>query len=232
MDEQTIITKYPKIVTYIVLGIIAVLLIVIAVLYFQNRSIQKKYDIQSVELMVSNDTVKEYRTKAGDAYFKFNSVTIEKNAMKGSLIADSIEIRSLRAMNVDYRDIVAVLKVKLEAAGKIIANVHDSIIHDTIPGSFDKIVQTIKWDNKYLFLNGTIKSKIFDADYLYKVNLLLVPEKIGKSIMVTGRIDDPNAKIITGSQITIAPQTYFYHKWWVYGLTFLAGTAGGIYLMK
>lgn len=232
MNEQTVIAKYPKIITYIVLGIFAVLLIAITVLYFQNRAIQKKYDIQSVELMVSNDSVKQYKTKAGDAYFKFNSVTIEKNALRGSLIADSLEIRSLRAMNVDYRDIVSVLKVKLEAAGKIIAGVHDSIVHDTIPGAVDKIVQTVKWDNKYLFLNGTIKDKILNAKYLYKVNLLLVPEKVGQSIMVTGRIDDPNAKIITGSQITIAPQTYFYHKWWAYGLTFLAGTAGGIYLMK
>lgn len=238
MNEQPIVTK-SNIAGYIISGIIIVLLIVITVQYFQKRSLQKKYDIASVELMASNDSVTAYKTKAGDDYFKFNSVTIERNALRGSLIADSIEIKALRAMNVNYRDIVSVLKVKLEASGHIITDVRDSINnvpHDSIDntpfGSPNNIIQTIKWNNKHLFLNASIKNKIFDADYLYKANLLLVPEKVGKSIVVTGKFDDPNAKIITGSQITIAPQTYFYHKWYIYMLTGLAGFVGGIYLAK
>lgn len=219
----TWITKNIILVGFIVCAII------IIVLWFQLKNVNKKFDIQSVELMSRNDSVKEYRTKAGDAYFKINSVSVEANVLRQSVKAMDIDLKELRATKVKLNDIIAVQKLQLLAAGHINANVRDSIIHDTIPGNTSSIVQKINWTNNYLTLNGVIKDKVFDADYTYLVNLKLISEKKGKLNIVTGIIDDPYAKIITGSQLIITPTSHWYQKWWIWGI---GGMVGGYFIAK
>lgn len=225
MNEQitNVITKSKSIFSWIGRNIILlgflICMIIIVILWMQNKSLNKSNDIKDVQLMMANDSAKEYKTKTGQAYFKFNAKEIEANALRVSLDASDTKIKDLRAENIKWRNIISVQQAQLLSAGHITTNVHDSIIHDTIPGTIPNIIQKINWTNHYLTLNAIIKDKVFDADYIYKINLKLISEKKGKSFIVTGIIDDPNAKIITGSQIIVTPTTHWWNKNWIWGVT-------------
>jgi hypothetical protein len=213
--------------TNYILVLFGILILIILFLWMKNKSLNKQIDIKNVELMAQTDTVKAYKTKAGDAYFVMKSVVIESNALKASLKADAIELNKLKAENINWRDIVSVQKLQLEAAGHIIANMHDSIIHDTIVGKPDINVKIFNWSNNYLLLTGIVNNNLFDAHYIYKINQQLITQKKGNSYIVTATIDDPNAKIITGSQIIVTPTKHWWQAPWIWGI---AGMAAGIYI--
>jgi hypothetical protein len=206
-------------------------LLVITILWYQNKHLKKESQIKDVLMASQNDTVKAYKTKSGDAYFKWQSVEVERNALKGSLEAMDIDIKKLKAENIHWRDLVSVQKVQIEAMGQIIANTHDSIVHDTIPGHIPQIAQVFDWTSpgKNLTLNGYFLNKVLKANYLYQVGVPLLVEKRGKSFIVTASLSDPNAKITTASQITIVPTQRWWNHWYIY-LT--AGAVGGFILAK
>jgi len=209
---------------YILVGI---LLITVIVLYYQNKSLDKKNQIQAVSLMAQTDSAVMYKTKAGEAYFQTQSIEVERNALKKSLEAQGFDLKQLKAEKVAWRDVVSTLKMELAAAGEIHTNVKDSIIHDTIVGPI--LLQKIFWSNKFLTLNGQIKNKEFDATYMYQTKINSVTEKQGKSYIVTTSLSDPLAKITNGSQIIITPTSKWYMKPWLWGTV---AFIGGVFIAK
>lgn len=219
-------TKPVRIFVWIIIGIVLIILIV---QYFKIKHLTKQNQIQAVELLVANDSVKEYKTKAGDAYFKIKVVAIENNALKKSLALDSVSIKKLRAENVNWRDIVSVLKLKLTTTGQFTTPVRDSLVKDTTSNNVLLNKQYFNWTNHYLTFQGTIFKKVMIGDYTYQINQTLISEKKGKSYIITGTIDDPNAKIISGNQIIITPTVHWWNKWYYY---VIAGTAFGVFVLK
>jgi hypothetical protein len=215
----------------------ALLLLVILILWLQNKSLKKESQIKDVLIASQNDTVKSYKTKAGEAYFKWQSIEVERNALKGSLEVMGIDMKKLKAENIKWRDLVSVQNIKIEAMGQIIANTHDSIIPsppDTISNhasQIPQVAQVFDWTSpgKNLTLNGYFLNKVLNAKYTYQIGLQLSTEKHGKDYIVTASLTDPNAKISTASQITIIPTKHWWEKPWIWGLV---GLAGGIYITK
>lgn len=214
-----------------ILVLFGILLIVIAILWLNNKSLNKKIDIQSVELMVQNDSTKIYKTKAGDYYSKFQAEGIKKNSLKKSLDIMGITNKELRDRNIKQGDIISALEFKVKAMGDIIANVKDSIIHDTIPGKPDITIPTVKWDDTHLYLNGYIQDKIFKGKYTYNLSLLNFVEQKGKSYIVTIYPPDNNkgVTITNGSQIIVTPTKHWWEKPWIWGL---AGVGAGIFITR
>lgn len=216
--------KYLKFAIYFV---VAALLITIIVLYFNNKSLRKTNQIQSVELLTANDSAKMYKTKYGETYFQLNSVVIEKNALKTSLIESGFIIKDLRQKDINWRNINSVLTAKLEASGHAVTTIHDTTYIDTT-GTV-KPAKDFVWSNNNLSLNGLIKEKDIDIAYNYKVGLRTISETKGNDTKITIYSDDPNAKIVTGYQISVKNKIPFYKKWYVWAT---AGLIGGYFITK
>jgi hypothetical protein len=203
--------------------------LIIALQSIQFYYINKGKQLLEVELALINDSARIYRTKAGALYEQYNATEIERGALKKSLDLMGAKNKELRAKGVRWQNIIAYQKLQLHAAGHINAQVRDSIIHDTIPGKPIQIAQVVEWNNNHLFLNGLIFNKVFDGSYKYNVNLILATERKGKSVVVTGSLDDDNASIVTGSQINVTRKARWYEKTWLWGI---GGFVGGILLIK
>ena len=190
--------------------------------------LKKKYDIQSVDLMNKNDSATVYKTKSGELYSQLQSVTIDKNALKASLAESGFEIKKLRARDVKWRNIVSALKIKLVSAGRI-----DTIrLHDTtyIAANGVKLIgKTYNWTNNYLTLSGLIRDKSMDVNYSYSTQLYYTNEQVGHQSKITIWSSDPNARITTGSQITVSAKSKWYEKWWLHELV---GIGIGRFLFK
>ncbi len=210
-------------------AVVAALLLAILVLWFQNRSLDKRNQLQSVELSLKSDSVRQFRTKAGEYYGQIQAVEIEKRSLKESLELSGIEIKNLRQKDIKWRDIVQVLQFKLESAG------HDSIVY--LPGDTIRIHDGLsesgkkyEWSNKYLSVWGTDWIKTKDFFYNYQTGVKVIDTKPGKNkTLVTLSLTDTNAVITIGSQITVPYKTPFYLKPWVWGV---AGLAGGYFIAK
>lgn len=194
------------------------------------KRVQILAEVQAVQLMSVQDTVRQLHTKKGELYVQIKSIGVEKSNLEKTIEAMGLKVKDLTAMGIKKDDVIAVLKLQIEAAGTIHTPVHETVIHDTVPGFYKGVLQTLEpWSNGHLFLTGTIKDKIFDADYQYKTGMVLVPEQKGKSIVVTAKLDDPKAKILTGQQINVVYKVHWYEKPWVWGA---AGFVGGIIVNK
>lgn len=211
----------------VIASVIGLLLLVIVVMFFKNKSLTKSNQIQSVELLMANDSAKMYKTKAGEAYFTLNSVVIEKNALKKSLIETGLTIKDLRQKDVNWRNINSVLTAKLEAAGHAVTTIHDTTYIDT--SGVVKPAKDFVWSNSHLSLNGLIKEKDIDIAYKYQVGLKTISETKGNETKITIYSDDPNAKIVTGYQINVKTKIPFYKKWYVWAT---AGLVGGYFITK
>ena len=210
-------------------AIIGVLLILLAVTGWQLDQFKTKYQVASVQLMVKSDSVTTLITKTGEAYAKVKSVTVERDAAKGSLDAMGIELKSLKLKNVNYKDLVEVLRADIKSSSK-----HDTIrLKDTTytrPARPPTKSQTYYWTNDFLTLWGSITGKIMDSNYIYKTSIISATEQIGKKSVVTISLSDTNARIITGSQIVIIPApTKLWEKPWVWGAV---GLVAGHYVFK
>src|SRR5665647_3473243 len=106
--------KYLK---YFIYALFAGMLIIIIVQYFKINSKDKTIDLQSVELLIANDSAKVYKTKNGQVYSQLNSVVIESNVLKKSLEISGLTIKELRQKDIKWRNITATLQAELEASG-------------------------------------------------------------------------------------------------------------------
>ena len=209
--------------------IVCVTVLALGIIFFDQvkiRNLTRDKQVMSVQLMSVNDTAKAYRTKAGDAYFKLNSVLVENNAMKGSLEATGIDNKKLKAEKVDLGSVISVLKAQISTQGHTVIQTHDSTL--IVQNSPSLSVKTFNWNNKFLFESGTIFDKRIEMDYTYKTDLVSTTEQVKKKSIVTISLSDPNARIISGGQIIVIPTEHWWNKTWVWGA---AGFVTG-YLIK
>jgi len=218
-----------QILNWVYLGLAIIALSVMIVLSLQNRSLKKSNSLQAVELMSFKDSTTILKTKNGQLYAQIENVTIEKNALKGSLDQMGIERSELRQMGIKWRDLAVLYKAKLAASGSGSTSGRDTIYlagKDTIWGK-----KFNDWSNGNLTLTKLITdNKKLSFNYNYQSDLKYTLEKDGKDSKITMWLSDPNAKIITGSQITINQDPIkWYQKWWLWGS---AGLVGGYLIAK
>lgn len=193
------------------------------------NSLQKKNQLQAVELMLNKDSVQAYKTRAGEAYFKINAVQVESNALKGSLIEAGFTIKDLRQKDIKWQDLVGVLTAKIESFGSGSTAGHDTTIYITNSTPFIGKKYN-DWNNGNLFLYGLYTDKdSLHHKYKYQTGISLFPEKQGKNTKVTATLTDTHATITTGYSIIVDNKTKWFMKPWLWGL---AGVAGGFFLFK
>jgi len=212
------------------IALIAVFALAVILLVIQSvriNRLQKKNQVQAVELMAANDSARIFKTKSGELYFELNAVTVERNALKNSLEASGFTIKELREMNVKWRDIVSTLKAELAMSGRDTIYLHDTTYVAAGEGTITG--KSYNWTNNYLTLSGLIREKFMVTDYKYLTAMSFITEKKGKTTKVIATLADPKARITTGSQIVIEHKTWWYEKPWLWGL---AGIGLGVFLGK
>jgi hypothetical protein len=189
-------------------------------------NLREENEIQKVQLMIGNDSIKQYKTKSGEWYGKFNSVDVENGSLKKSLGELGLTVEKLKSENISYRDVISALNMKLTAKGHDSIRIKDSIRYvDRI-----KITEhTFNWTNGYLKEWGTLTDKIIDRYYVYSIDLNAVSTQKRKVITVTTSVNDPNARITNGSQINVVYKAPWYEKGWIWGA---AGFVAGIIVNK
>ena len=206
--------------------VIGLLLIANMVQCIQKKSINKDFQIQSVALIVANDSAKVYKDKYGVTYSTLNSVLIDKDALRKSLDVAGITAKELRVKNIKLNDITEVLRAKLEVAGNANVTLHDTVYIDSTGVKIP--AKDFSWTNKYLTLNGLIKDKNADIKYLYQIGLDSYKTQNGDKVTYTiFSTDKENSKITNGYTITVSekkPSTFWTWTWRV------ASFAGGYYL--
>jgi len=221
-------TTLQKWIGYLKYAIMAGLVITIIVLYYHGKSLDKKNQIQAVELMAAKDSAVAYKTKAGEAYFQMKAVEIEQNATKKSLEAAGFNLKDLKQKNIGLNNLVGVLTAKIESYGAGSTAGHDTILvtkTDTVYGK-----KYNDWNNGNLLLYDLYADKdSLHHKYKYQTGITLFPEKDGKNTKVTATLTDTHAVITTGYSIIITPTSKWYMKPWLWGL---AGLAGGIFIAK
>jgi len=206
---------------------VSLLLAVILIQNCSKQQLKNKNQLQAVELASIKDTVESFRNKNEELVTKVLSTTVTANNRKKALEEAGFEIDKLKQDNVKWRDVNLALKMKLDAAGS-----GTITLHDTIPVYIkgDTIQAKVgKWNNDYLFLWPYLVGNKLNFKYTYQTNINLLQEQKGKSYVITAKLSDPNASIMTGNSITIVPKKRWWDKWYVYGAV---GVAGGVLLVK
>lgn len=193
--------------------------------YVDRANLRRDKEISDVKVMLATDSVKTFKDKAGEAYAKLNSVLIEKSALSQSLLSMGQTNKKLSSENIKQSDIISVLRSQLYSSG------HDTItLHDTIFVASKITGKDYLWTNNYLSLWGTIVGYKMNNNYSYKTDLTYVTEQTSKKkSIVTVSLSDPNAKILTGSQIVVTQTPKWYDHWYYYTL---AGAIAGHYIFK
>ena len=213
----------------IIASVILLLMLIITVQYFQKKSLRKTNQVQAVELMAVNDSVKAYKDKLGNAYFMVNAVEIEKNALKVSLETMGFTIKELRQKDVTWRNVVSALKAKIEVSGQTDTIPLIDVPKDSLTVSLPVVDKGFDWTNHYLTISGIIKPETIIMNYKYTTDIALVQERERKGIKVTAIISDPTAKISTGSSIFVSQKLKWYEKPWLWGL---GGLVAGYFATK
>lgn len=216
-------TKLYKWITGIVIG---VLLPTILVQSCNNKSLRKDNQIQSVQLIVANDSAKIYKNKAGEAYSTLNSVVIDRDVLKKSLDIAGFTIKDLKAKDIKYQNIIAVLNAKIKSIGSGSTAGRDTTIiniTDTIIGR-----KYNNWSNGNLSLYDLYSDKdSLHHKYTYETGITLFPERQGNKTKVTATLTDTHATVTAGYSIIVdskKPSTFWTWTWRV------ASFAGGYYL--
>jgi hypothetical protein len=210
-----------------IIGVIALCLIIILFVYigFQHSKVNKLESInqlQAVQLSVLNDTVSVYKSKSGELTYKLNSVEIERNNLKESLEIAGYDLKKLKAKDIEWRNIVAALKIQLESTGHGSTELIDTFYVSTID-TFR--ISNFAWSNNYLSLQGNIKDKTMKFDYRYQTGIDIIQAQKRKSTIVSVSLTDPNAFVTTGNNIVVVSPQVWWQKWWLWGV---AGVAAGI----
>ena len=200
---------------YVLPSAIAILLLLLGLKQCQYNKAKDQNQLQSVRLATANDSVLIFKSKNGDITSKLSSIQVEKDNAKKALELAGFEIKDLRSRDIKWRDVVFALKAELAAYGSGTTVIRDSIFlskTDTIHSA------NFKWDNKFLFLNGSIIEKQMKFNYIYKTPISLISEKKGSSYVISAYLGDPNASVISANSITIVPKKVWWGwKWLGFG---------------
>jgi hypothetical protein len=201
-------------------------LILIGIKQCQLNKERDKNQIANVQLSALNDSVAQYKSQNGDLTAKIISVTVESDNRKKALEEAGFELKELRARDIKWRDAVFALKAQIQAQGNGQTTLRDTLIiskTDTLKrANFD-------WNNRFLFLSGSITGKDMQFKYAYKTSIDLLSEKKGKSYVVSAYLSDPQATITTANSITIVPEK----KWWGWDVLKVgAGFGLGVFIAK
>lgn len=206
------------------------LLVSYLILSFKFGKMKKDYQVQSVELMSERDSAKAYKTKAGEAYFQLSAVEVEKNSLKKSIEAMGFEIKDLRKMDINNRNIIAVLNARIVSQGSGSTPGKDSI--RIVDRDTFKIRKYKDWYNGSLTLSNLWADKdSLHHEYNYQTGILMIPEKVGKGIKVTVKLTDTHATITTGSSIFVSQKLKWYEKPSFWFITGGVGIGTGVYLL-
>lgn len=215
--------KFNKVLIFsVILGIVLVLW----GLNYRIKSLKKANELQAIEISTLNDSVSSYKSKNGDLTFKIKSVTVENANKRKALEAAGFEIKELRARDIKFRDVISALNAKLDATGNGSTIIKDTVYivkGDTIKSSF------YKWNNGFLFLDGTIVDNKNDFQYKYKAKLSILNESKKNENIISIYIDDPNAEITNSNSITIKNKKKWWESQWLYGA---AGLGLGYVIFK
>lgn len=210
-------------------GILAIGLFVLVLLTFQKCHINRledANDLQKVELSTLQDSVVAYTSKTGKLTYKLTSVEVDRDRLKKSLDMAGFDIKELKERDVKWRNITSALKAELATAGSGSTTLHDTAFinnTDTIRAA------SFNWNNRYLFLSGSIIEKKLDFTYKYKTGIDIINTRKGKNNRVSVFLSDPNAIVTTGNSITIRQKVRWYEKPWLWGA---AGLVGGYLIAK
>lgn len=201
------------------------------VIFAQHREIRNlrfENQIQAVELSFKENEILIFETKNGDLVNKLNSVEVDRKNLKTGLEAAEIDIKKLKEMNINYKNIIATLSLKIESLGTGQTTISDTFkIVETDTIYFQKVQD---WGNGYLSLfNAQIEKGQFDFNYKYSTGINIFQENRKKDVVVTVQLLDPNASIISGNSITISNKKKFYEKPIV---CCVAGFLGGYLITK
>jgi hypothetical protein len=201
------------------------------VIFGQHRKIRNlrfENQIQAVELSFKENEILIFETKNGDLVNKLNAVEVDRKNLKAGLEAAEIDIKELKEMNINYKNIIATLSLKIESLGSGQTTVTDTFkIVETDTIYFQKVQD---WNNGYLNLfNAQIEKGQFDFNYKYNTGINIFQENRKKDVVVTVQLADPNASIISGNSITISNKKKFYEKPVIWGV---AGFLGGYLITK
>lgn len=204
--------------------IVIVFALVLAALGYAAFNLDKTQDalqIANLRLAVQNDTITSIRTKSGDLVAKIQSVEVDRDNLKDALEEMGLDRKKLRDQKIKLQDVISVLQVKLEAEGHGETTIRDTI---RIEKSDTVRIGQFKWSNKYLFLDGSIKDKQMDFDYLYQTRISNIQDQNRKGTTVSLTLSDPKAKIIDGASFTVIHKKSLLEKWWIVGpIGILAG---------
>ena len=213
----------------IVLGV-ALLMIIIGLVwqYYRIRDLEKVNQIQSLELMLTGDSVREFRTREGEAYYRMQSVVIENDALKGSLLAMDIDKNILKSKNITLNNVISLLRQDLLMRGRDTIWLTDTVIK-VVNIAMPVDAKGFNWTNHYLSLSGLIINKKMEFAYSYATEITSVTEQKGDKSIVTVSLEDPKAKIIGGAQIIVIPTKRWWDRWYIYGLV---GAGVGVWIGK
>lgn len=210
-------------------GWIALALLIVIIFSLKQCKINNLKDdlqLKNVELSTLNDSVSVFKDKNKNLTFKIAAVEVDAGNKKKALEEAGFEIKDLKERGVKWRDIVIALQAEIEANGHGSTTLHDT----TLVFLTDTVKQAnFNWNNKYLFLSGSITDKNMAFDYKYKTGIKFLNTQQGKNNLISVYLDDPNSVVTTANSITIKRNTYFWEKPWV---TIPVGILGGILIMK
>lgn len=200
-----------------------------AYLGIQNRRINRltaQNQVQAVQIAVLNDSVSVFRSKNGELTYKLISAEVDRDNLRESLEAAGYSIKELKARDVEWQKITSALQLRLEASGSGTAPIRDTVY---IAGADTVKTSSFAWSNDFLSLSGNVGNHALNFDYSYRTGIGIIQHRERQKTLVSVTLTDTNASIVSGNNITIAHQTRWYEKPWLWGL---AGLAGGIIIAK
>lgn len=214
---------------YIVAAAVIIALIVFSVQYYKIRGLQSDNQLKAVELSTLKDSVSVYKSKNGDLTYKLTSVEIDRKNLKESLDMMGLNLKELKAKDIEWRKITSVLRAELKAKGSGETDMKPDtfriVDRDTIYYSrFDD------WTNGFLSLsNIEVERQKLKFDHTYRTGIDIITETKRKGTLVSVMLSDTTVVVTTGNSVFVKPKQHFWDKPWVWGVT---GLAAGYFINR
>lgn len=212
--------------------LIVLSLVVIVLFYLQHRKIRGYKDtsqLQAVELSQLKDTVLTYVTKSGQLITKIKMIEVDKRNLREALELSGHEIKDLKEKEIRYKNLIAVMELKIQAFGEGTANVTDTLIINNTDTVYVQIIRD--WtDSRLSLFDMRIQNNEFKFGYIYNIDKMnLFVEEKKDSYVVTATFNQPGLVVTSGSSIVIENKKGFFERPLVWGVV---GLGAGILIAK